>query len=95
MSNEKNNEVMNLEKLQKSLVELTTETLKSNLTKTLERLETETELSNRDVIQAYKKMMAELEHVKNLVASLETINKFLSKVRIGEVSLFYRSTSEE
>lgn len=80
MSNEKNNKVMNLETLQVSLVNLTSETMKSNLTEIvgkLEELETATELNSSDVIQIYKDLMKKIEHLNNLIAALETIDQFI------------------
>ena len=77
MSDETTNDVTNLKTLQDLLAAITVETLKSNLTETLEKLETE--LSSSDIIQTYKTLMTELEHVNNLVSSLETVNQLLSK----------------
>ena len=80
MNDETNNEVTTLEMLQNSLVVLTSETMKSNLTKTIEKLdnlEKESKLSSNSVIHAYKELMKKIDHLNNLIAALETINKFI------------------
>ena len=80
MNDETNNEVTTLEMLQNSLVVLTSETMKSNLTKTIEKLdnlEKESKLSSNSVIHAYKELMKKIDHLNNLIAALETINNFI------------------
>ena len=69
-----------LETIQDSLVILTSETMKSNLTEAiekLEKLETESNLSNSNVTHVYNDLMKKIEHLKNLIAALETINRFI------------------
>ncbi len=81
MSGEKTNEVTALETLQKSLVDLTAETMKSNLTeaiKELESFERGSELNSSAVKQVYKNLMEKAEHLKNLIEATDTINKFIN-----------------
>ena len=80
MNDEKANEVTTLETIQKSLVVLTSETMKSNLTEAIEKLESlekESNLSNSDVRHVYNDLMKKIEHLKNLIAALETIDIFI------------------
>ena len=74
------NDETTLEMLQNSLVVLTSETMKSNLTKTIENLdnlEKESNLSRCNVTQVYNDLMKKIEHLKNLIAALETLNQLI------------------
>ena len=59
---------------------LTSETMKSNLTEAIEKLddlEKESNLNNTNLRHVYSDLMKKIEHLNNLIAALESIHQLL------------------
>lgn len=95
MNDEKANEVTTLKTAQESLVVLTFQTMKSNLTETinkLDELENKNKLSNKRIREIHNELMKKNERLNNLIAALETIYEFINK---GSIPIPKRDTRQD